>query len=906
MAGGLVGRAPELERLVGLLDEAPTRGGATLVRGPAGVGKTALLGQLGAAATERGMLVLSTAGVEAEAWLPFAGLQRMLQPVASGIPDLPPPQRETISAALGIVHSDSPPDLYLTALATLGLIGEVASPERPLLILIDDAHWLDRSSADVFAFVARRLELEPAVMVAAARTGFVTALDSGEIGEFELGPLDAPSSQVLLASVAPELGSAIRKRVLVEAEGNPLALVELPAGLRASGAEAFPAWLPLTTRLERSFAARYSDLAPTTQCLLLVAALNDGAAVGETVAATTLLTDDATADHLAPAVEARLVEVTDQRIRFVHPLIRSAIRQAATIGERQAAHAALAEVLDTERDRAVWHRASASPTADDAIATELEAAAARASQRGAIDIAVATLVRAAELSSESTLQVRRLLEAAELAVQQGKRDVVLALLGRAERFDLTRRQQWWMVWIRESFDDGIRDVAAGAWSLAELAEEAADDGELDLALNLLWGAALRCFWSEPGEETRQRVVAATDHVAKNPFDPRVLAILAYAAPLARGEAVMTGLQYFLEHPIEDPRATYMLSTAANLVGASPLAASFGSAALARLRSQGRLGVLVRVLALRAWSSVHLADLEVAGPGAAEAARLAKETEQPIMLATARVTEAMCAALRGEEDAVIRIVAEAEQASLGVGARPVLASIQMARGLLALGRGRYGDAYVVLRRIYDPTDPTFHIALRCFAIGDLVEAAVYGGRRDDVLGVVAEMEQLAAITPSPALHAGLRYARALIADTEELFLAALGKESLDWPFHHARTLLAYGGWLRRQRRTAESRDPLRRAQEIFDALGTTPWGERARQELRASGETARQRVPAAREQLTPQELQIAGMAADGLTNREIGERLYLSHRTVSSHLHRIFPKLSISSRLELRDALEFSA
>jgi DNA-binding CsgD family transcriptional regulator len=230
-------------------------------------------------------------------------------------------------------------------------------------------------------------------------------------------------------------------------------------------------------------------------------------------------------------------------------------------------------------------------------------------------------------------------------------------------------------------------------------------------------------------------------------------------------------------------------------------------------------------------------------------------------------------------------------------------------LAALGEGRHAEAYEQLCRMYDPADPAHHLALRCYAVGDLAEAGVRGGHRDAVAGVVAEMEAVARVTPSPALHAGLRYARALLAaetEAEALFDAALRADLARWPFTRARVQLAYGGWLRRQRRTGESRGHLRAARETFDALGTIPWSERARQELRASGETSRRRTPDARDQLTPQELQIAQMAAEGLTNREIGEKLYLSHRTVSSHLHRIFPKLGVTARSALRAALHPSA
>jgi ATP/maltotriose-dependent transcriptional regulator MalT len=245
--------------------------------------------------------------------------------------------------------------------------------------------------------------------------------------------------------------------------------------------------------------------------------------------------------------------------------------------------------------------------------------------------------------------------------------------------------------------------------------------------------------------------------------------------------------------------------------------------------------------------------------------------------------------------------EAEAKALPVTARPVLAGVQAARGMSALVEGRYAEAYEHLRRMHDPADPAYHIALRCYSLMDLVEAALHSGRTADVAQVVGEMEHIALDTPSPALHAGLRHARALLADSataEHLFRDALDSAPTRLPFIRARGQLAYGEWLRRQRRSADSRAPLRAAREAFDALGSLPWSERARQELRASGEVSRRRTPEARDQLTAQELQIAQLAAAGLTNREIGEKLYLSHRTIGSHLYRVFPKLGITSRIEL--------
>jgi ATP/maltotriose-dependent transcriptional regulator MalT len=341
-----------------------------------------------------------------------------------------------------------------------------------------------------------------------------------------------------------------------------------------------------------------------------------------------------------------------------------------------------------------------------------------------------------------------------------------------------------------------------------------------------------------------------------------------------------------------------------LVGAFDLAARFSAGAQPGLRAQGRLAFLARALGVQAWSCVRLGDLATAMTAAEEGQRLAIETSQPYIHGLTLATQAEIAALKGDYQLAESLAAQAESIGLSAGARPVLATVQLARGIAALGEGRHADAFANLMRLNDPNDPAYQVALRCYAIAELTEAAV----RCDQLGVVGELvqefEMHAMASPSPALHIGLRHARAVLApdnEAEKLFRAALDAEA--WPLERSRTQLAYGEWLRRQRRPADSRPQLRAARETFEALGVTAWAERARRELRAAGEASPDQAADKFADLTPHELNIARLAAEGLTNREIGQQLYLSHRTVSTHLHRIFPKLGISSRTELREVLE---
>ncbi|GAA1616204.1 ATP-binding protein [Actinoplanes couchii] len=898
----LIGRENEIQLLGGLVARTGDGGGATVVCGEAGIGKSALLTEAGRLAGGRGMRVLATGGVQSEAQLAFAGLYRLLRPVIDHADRLPRPQQDAVHTAFGLSPTGTPaespagstePELFLVALATLGLLAEAAA-HRPLLVLVEDAQWLDRASADVLVFVARRLEFEPVLLLAALRDGFPGPFTGSGLPELALTRLDRSAAERVVDDRSPGLPPETRERVLREAAGNPLALVELPAGLGAGTSADPAAGLPLTARLERAFADRMTALPPATRDMLLVAALNDSESLAETMTAAGLMTgQDRTADDLEPAVTARLVEVDGEQVRFLHPLMRSAVHGRAGVGLRRRTHAALALVVEFE-DRRVWHRAAATDRPDEAVATELEVAAGRAQRRGGVAAAAAAMERAARLSADPDRRGERLLRAAELAFELGQSETVTRLLAETDRAGLlSERQQWRIAWIRDSFDDGVLGRTRAAWSLARIAERAAAD-DPHLALNLLYGAALRCWWTEPGVEARQSVVAAAERVPVDGDDPRLLMVLAFASPIEHGRIVLDALRRQSSH---SGRAARMLGNAAHAVGAFDLAAGFFAGSLAGLRAQGRLALLARALTLHARSCAQLVDLGVAIPAADEAYRLARDTSQPLVAATAQTARATLAALRGEQDEAYRLAAEAERAALPGAAHAVLAAVQIARGSAALADGRNEDALDELQRVFDPADPAYHRAIRCNAVGDLAEAAVRSGRPESVSGVIAEMTAVGRRTPSPALHSGLRHARAMLTGD---FGEALAAGS--WPFPGARAQLGYGEWLRRQRRPAESRAPLRAARDSFDAMGLTPWGDRARAELRAAGETSRGRAPDARDRLTPQELQIAQMAAEGLTNREIGQRLYLSHRTVSTHLHRIFPKLGVTSRADLRDTV----
>ena len=906
----LFGRDRELGVLDDLVDRAHVGGGALVLRGEAGIGKSSLLAAASRHARDSRIAVLTSTGVQSEADLPFAGLHQLLWPILDRAEDLPARQRAALLAAFGM-SEQAAPEFFLIALAALDLLADAAAGS-PLLLVAEDAQWLDHATCDVLAFVARRLASEPIALLIAIREGYDSPLGAeAGLPELRLEGLDATAAGALLDAHAPGLAAGVRERLLEEAAGNPLALVELPDALgsdQLGGAEGLPTLLPLTQRLERAFAARVSELPEATRSLLLVAAIDDGGVLSEVLEAAAILQGTAPAveatEALAPALAARLVNVDELGLRFRHPLVRSATHQAASVPERHAAHAALAKVRAGQPDRRVWHRAASIAGPDEQVAAELEAASAR--QRGGIVVAVAALERAAKLSDDPARRGGRLLRAAELAFELGRHDLVLRLLHEAEPLALGPPERARMLWIRGMVDPRIPGQAQRA-SLLGAAERARADGDTDLALNLLWLVASRYWWADPGERERETVIAAAERVGALDDDLRLLAIRAYGAPIERGRAVIERLSRSASGGNGDAGATRLLGGAALVVGAFDLAAGFLAVSGAALRTQGRLGHLARVLVLHAWAAFYLADWHVAMPAAEEAGRLAVETREPVWAAGAQVVKAMLAAVRGEQDLAEALAREAEQAALPIGAGFLLTAVQLARGLTALGSGRHGDAHQHLRRVFDPTDPAYHPFMRCWAIGDLAEAAAHSGRRDPARALLEELEPAAERTPSLWFQAGMRYARALLADDEDaetLFQDALSADLTRLPFARARLLLAYGAWLRRQRRVAESRAPLRAARETFDALGVLPWGERARQELRAAGETSgRRRTSEAWDQLTPQELQIAQMAAEGLSNREIGQQLYLSHRTVGSYLYRVFPKLGITSRSQLRVVLD---
>jgi tetratricopeptide (TPR) repeat protein len=801
----------------------------------------------------------------------------LLRPVLPLAERLPPRQRTGLLSAFGMADAE-PADRFLIGLAALEVVSDAAAGS-PLLLIADDAQWLDEPSCAVLGFVARRLAAEPAALLVAVRDGIASPFDDAGLPGLQLAGLAEPAARELLDTRVPGLDPALRDRLLVEAAGNPLALIELPksvpAGKSASGG--LPSsLLPLTARLERAFAAQEAGLPAATRAVLLAAAADDGGALPEVLAtASALMGSVVTADALLPAVAAGLTEIDETGLRFRHPLMRSAIYQVMSMSQRRAAHTALAGLLDGHPDRRAWHQAAAVLGPDEQVAADLEAAASRAERRGALTTAVDALRRAAKLSEDAPSRGRRLQLAASAAFQSGHPELGEDLLRATESLDLAPDQRVWVAYERETFTGG------GSWSGATmvdsfvgLAERMRAAGHTGTALDALLSIAMRCYWGNPSEQIRSAVIAAAEKLPVPDTDPALLLILASADPVRCGALVNARIEG-IGPDDTDPAMMYFAGVAAGTVWSWDRSLPLLDAGVNGLRRQGRLGLLVQALVTQAWAALHSSRIPAALSAADEAARLAPETGQGHWAHAARLVQALVAAARGDAKAAAAMTQESEAGYRAMGAAPNLGLVLFARGRGAVVNQRYAEGLAYLRRILDPADPAHHPYVGTWGLADLVEAAAHVGDLETARLYLDQLESLAAATSGSLLLAAAAYARPLVADganAEQLYQAALVDGLANWPDYRARMLLRYGEWLRRQRRAAESRAPLREARDSFDALGLASLAERARLELRAAGESSSRRVLRPWDQLTPQELQIARMAADGMSNREIGEQL----------------------------------
>src|SRR5712691_1952373 len=710
----LIEREQESAVLDALVDRLRDGGGAVVVRGEAGIGKSVLLQRVRRLAEAQGARPLVTVGVESEAELAFAGLHQLLRPIIGALAQLPESQRQTVEAALGL-GVDLKPDSFRVAVAAFQLICEVAD-SVPVVLIVDDAQWLDRSTLNVIAFIGRRLEAEHIALVVAIRSGQSTPLDDARLATLDLERLSPSAAARLLDRTAPELHPVLRARVLAESSGNPLALVELARSMGRSGEQLSPRPATMTARLERAFASRLRDLSPDTRAALLAAALDSRASLNE------IARSSATGfESLQPAVDADLVEIADDGVHFRHPLIRSAVRQAASAQQVLEMYSALAEVV-ADPERQLWHRAMAAKEPDENIASALQQHARLAAARGAITVAGAALERAAALTADSRSKGARLVSAAEMAYELGLVESARRLGDEATSFDLSDRDVARLAWFGQILSGSVWFESGAARTFVTIAEQLRDAGDAEMALRSLVPIAHRCWWTRTKSRTREYLVEAALAMGLADDDPRVLAVVGLANPEETGPTILKRVSRMRLHEMTDPIAAMYVGIAAEKAGDFATGARFLASAIDGLREQVRLVPLTQALVHYAWAATHTGEWPAAAAAAHEAASLARDTRQPQYGLTAELVSALATALRGAEADIESSLAEPERALLAMKGGPLLATAHVARGAAAIGEGRHEEAFQHLWPVFDDTDSAFHRFVRWPALLDLVEAA----------------------------------------------------------------------------------------------------------------------------------------------------------------------------------------
>jgi DNA-binding CsgD family transcriptional regulator len=893
----LLGRESERRELESIIEGARTgRSTVLVVRGDPGIGKTAMLEH--AADHADGMTVLRCVGIEAEHEMPFAGMHQLVRPVLGLLDRLPEPQAAALRGALGLSF-EPVEDRLLVSLGLLSLLAE-ASEEQPVLCLVDDAQWLDGPSQEALAFVARRLDADPIAVLVSVRTGETRTFDPGGLPRLELSGLgDADAHELLNSHLDRPAAPAVVEQLVHQAHGNPLALLELPAGLTAgqlSGSEPIIGPPPLRGAVEEAFRARAAGLPDSTRRALVVAAADETGDVLTLERAVEFC--DLTFTDLDAAERSGLVRI-DGVLSFRHPLVRSAIYRSASRGERRAAHEALAFVLD-DPVRSAWHRALVAERADEGIAAELEAAGAQAAARGAHATATAAFERAAELSEVPGKRGHRLRMASQASIAAGRTEAALALAERAQPH------------VADPLDDVELEtvrlmVATQRGSPAEALERQIEIAErlgkleparsMEMTMGIVW-VGLMAGQPDRGIMEARRVLAGFSR--RDEAHAFFTAFVDGAAALLDGDHEAANAAWF-DQVVDRPAGDPLLTIAGLLwlyVGDSARAREAFGRHAAALRAKGTLAELAGIMPACAVAEVQdraLADAAVScEDGLVLARQLGWVHAETVLLAV----EARIAALRGDEETARAKAAEAQRRGLATGLVVGVQHAQLAVSELELGLGNAREALDHL----DELDPNPFPPISVLSTPDYIEAAVRLGETERAAERVERFERFISLSHSPVRHGQLARCRAILAEdpdeAERLFGEALELHGGDVPFDRARTRLAFGERLRRDQRRADARPHLRAALDAFEGLGTRLWAERARGELRATGETARKRDVTTIDDLTGQELRIARLVAEGATNRDVAAQLFLSPKTVEYHLRKVFLKLGVASRMEL--------
>lgn len=897
----LVGRDHEQQVVHELLDAA--RGGRSavlVVRGEPGIGKTALLGY----AEERadGMTVLRSVGIEAEHELPFAGLHQLMLPCLDLMDRLPAPQAAALQGAFGLGF-EQVQNPFLVALGLLSLLAE-GCERCPLLCLVDDAHWLDRPSQQALVFAARRLVAEPVAVLVAARSGELHEFRAEGLQQLELRGLDdAAAGELLRSRLERPAAGDVLSMLLSAARGNPLALVELPAGLsdrQLQGTEPIVGPPPARGAVEESFRARVTALPENSRRALLIAAADQGSDLDTLERA--LERSGLPSSALHAARDAGLVQLNGT-VAFRHPLVRSAVYRSATQSERRAVHETLAAVLD-DPVRSAWHRALVTEGASEEVAAALDAAGGQAVARGAYATAAAAFERSSELSEQSPMKGRRLLWAAQTSFAAGRSSAAIALVERARPLlpdpvdaadlDVVRA----LVSLRKGAPAETFSMArSAATRLAGPAPERA----LEMIALMIWAAA-HGGWASSGAADAFTTLGLIEGGGLRREFLQVM--LVASLTLLDGDAALAGERFDQALELADRvPSDSMVTRLAGLI--CMWTASFVPArdrfrrVVAESRAAGLLSELAGDMPLLAISEICTGyaqpGLEAAAEGLELLRQLGYEQDEISYLAL----QAWISALTGKEEECREIAASAIQRGLATGVGWAVGEAHLALGLLEL---QLGNSHEALEH-FEQMDPGPFPPTMVLATPDFIDAAVRLGELERAHLALRRFEAWAPVSRGPLADGMLVRCQAVLASDAEqadiLFQDALRLHDLRiQPYDRARTQLAYGERLRRDRRRVEARTQLRAALDTFEGLDQPLWAARARDELRATGETARKRDPSTIDALTPQELRVARLVAAGATNKNVAEQLFLSRRTVEYHLGKVFVKLGVNSRLEL--------
>ncbi len=907
----LVGRRAERDTIEQLLIRSRAgHSGTLIVRGEAGIGKTALLQHARKTAASSGFRVEQAIGVESETQFAFAGLHQLCAPLLDRASALPDPQAAALGVAFGLSEGTAP-DRFLVGLATLNLVSEVAE-EEPLLCLIDDAQWLDQASAQVLAFVARRVVAERVALVFGLRDLSHRDVPSFDgVPELRLDGLGQTDARALLAAaVHTPLDDEVCDQIVAEARGNPLALLELPRNAQTTqlaGGFELPDALGVPRRIEESFRLRSGSLPEETQLLLLAAAAEP---TGEAALLWRAATELGIARGAAgPAESAGLVEF-DTRVRFRHPLVRSAVYQAATAPDQRRVHGALAVVTDPQidPDRRAWHRARAVLGTDEATAAELVASAGRARARGGLAAGAAFLQQAAELSPDPAHRAARALEAAHAKHEAGVSEAALELLGVAAagpldtlqraRIELLRAQ---IVFHQTRGNEVPGMLLAAARTLAPL------DAALSRQTYLHALEASFHAGRLGGGGGLLEVAEAARHAPLPPTPPRPVDLLldGLAIRFTQGyEASVPTLQRALESLLNDDSGTegnsgrwlWLACHVGAMLWDDEAIYLLASRAVRLAREAGALATLPAALNALALVLVLTGELARAAELFAEEDAITQATGAP-PLPNSRLA---LAAWRGQQHRTSELFATMVAAATARGEGLTVSSAEISLAYLHNGLGNYDTALGAATPLCE-LDELAHSSV---ALPELIEAAVRAGQPERA---VDALDRLTSRARASGTSWGLGMAarsRALLSTgpaAEDHYREAIERlRDCRMATHLARTHLVYGEWLRREGRRQDARTQLRTAHEILANMGAEAFAGRAARELRATGEHPRKRTAQATDALTAHETQIARLVATGATNREVGAQLFLSPRTIEAHLRSIFRKLEITSRRHLRE------